>query len=278
MQRALFLLIFLCALVPAHEGPSLPRVVPAKVGLILIGTTENGFAIASDGSSLNADGRVSQEQKLFQLGKNSALALTGTVSIQDPIGARVRGEVNVARIAAAWVAAHESADFATANREVNAAIAAELNKFLASRPPGGANAGAFKFGVVAAGFSAGKPVLITTKYFMPLAKGKHARVEQTRAAPQPGDLWLFGSSAVPEEVLSGKSEAFSTFRGLPGPKEFRAIEKSRLTTHDYVGLFDAILQAAESNQGHKLDARRAIVAAPNSFATLTAESGYISMH
>ncbi|MGZ7073972.1 MAG: hypothetical protein ACXVKL_16145, partial [Candidatus Angelobacter sp.] len=58
-------LIFLtCLVATARESAPAPHVVPAKVGLVLIAATRQGFALAADGSSLNADGRVSQEQRL----------------------------------------------------------------------------------------------------------------------------------------------------------------------------------------------------------------------
>src|SRR5689334_2658376 len=151
-KKTLFFILLMCLLAQGREGVSTPHVVPAKVGLAMIGATQDGFALAADSSSLNADGRVSQEQKLFQVGKLGALAFTGTVSIQDPIGKRVRGEINIARIAGAWLAAHSDVDLQTANRDLNTTFAAELNKFLSTRDPG-AERGAFKFGVIIAGFS-----------------------------------------------------------------------------------------------------------------------------
>lgn len=109
-------IIFLASLLAtATESPA-PHVVPAKVGLVLIAATRQGFALATDGSSLNADGRVSQEQRLFQAGKQGAIMIAGSVSTQDPIGKRVREEVNIGRIASRWLAAHPDADLQTADR------------------------------------------------------------------------------------------------------------------------------------------------------------------
>lgn len=262
------MLIFLfCLLAPAREGDSTPHIVPAKVGLVLIGTTQDGFVLATDGSSLNADGRVSQEQKLFQLGKNGALALSGTVSIQDPIGGRVREEVNVARIAAAWSAAHPEADVQTAEREINSEIAAALNKYLSTRDPG-AERGRFKFGVIVAGFNDDKPVLAITKYFLPTIKGKPARTERTSAYTHSGDLWIFSNSSVPDEILAGKTNGLKAFKNEPAAEKFRSAPKAGLSEQEYVNLFDSILRAAESDEGKKLDGKRAIVASPNRFATV----------
>lgn len=269
MRKATLLLVLLaCLLAAGREGASTPHLFPARVGLVLIAATADGFALAADGSSLNADGRVSQEQRLFQLGKRGALTIVGTVSIQDPVGSRVREEVNIARIAGAWLAAHPEADVTTASRDVNAAIAAALNKFLSARNVGTDESG-FKFAVIAAGFGQDKPVLITTRYFMPGVKGKPARAEQTAIAPQPGELWIMGNSSVPEEILSGKTSMLKTFKDEPAVKKFRSAPKPDLGGQDYINLFDSILRAAESDQAKKLDGRRTIVAPPNKFAVVT---------
>lgn len=276
MQKATLLLVLLSyLLVPARESAPAPHVVPAKVGLVMIGATPEGFALATDGSSLNADGRVSLEQKLFQAGKQGALALAGSVSIQDPIGRRVREEVNIARIAGAWLAAHPDVDVQAADREVNAAVAAGVNKFLSTRDPGAAK-GAFKFAIVVAGFIEGKPTVVTTKYFFPAVKGKAARTERTVALAKAGDLWIFGSSSVPLELLTGKSNALEKLKADPAVSKFRSGLDASRADQDYLALFDRILKAAESEPGKKLDGKRAIVAPPNRFATITLKDGFAS--
>ena len=268
MPRNLFVLTLLfCLLATAREGAPIPHTVLAKVGLILVGATQDGLALAADGSSLNADGRVSQEQRLFQLGKNGALALMGTISIQDPIGARVRGELNIARIASSWAAAHPDADPQTADREINSEIAAALNKFLSTRDLG-AERGRFKFGVIIAGFNQSKPVLMTTKYSLPVAKDRPARAEKATITLQPGDIWQFGSSAAAIEILTPKKNALKTFKESPAVRKLSSTPRSSLAAQDYINLFDAILRAAESDEGKKRDGRRAIVASPNRFATV----------
>jgi hypothetical protein len=262
-----------CLFAPARASAPAPHVVPVKVGLVLIGVTQGGFAVGADGSSLNADGRVSQEKRLFQAGKQSLLALAGSVSIQDPIGKRVREEINIGHVAGAWLAAHPDVDLPTADREVNAAVAAAVNKFLSTRAAG-TESGAFKFGIVAAGFLDGKPAIIATRYFMPGAKRKTVRSERTSEPAKPGDMWIFGSSSVPMDLLTGKPNASEKFKADPAVRKFRSSYNTSLVEQDYLSLFDHILRAAESDQGRKLDGRRAIVAPPNRFATLTAKEGF----
>jgi hypothetical protein len=157
--------------------------------------------------------------------------------------------VNVARIVSSWVAAHPDAELETANRELNAEIAKALNQFLSTRDPG-AQRGIFKFGVIAAGFANGKPVLMTTRYFMPSVKGKPPRTEQASSLVQAGDLWVFGnSSAVGNGIKGGLS--------------------AKSAAQDYISFFDSVLKAAESEKGRKVDGKRAIVAPPNRFASIT---------
>jgi hypothetical protein len=267
------LIILASLLATAAESPA-PHVVPAKVGLVLIAATRQGFALATDGSSLNADGRVSQEQRLFQAGKQGAIMIAGSVSIQDPIGKRVREEVNVGRIASRWLAAHPDADLQTAEPEVNAAVAAAVNKFLAARSFG-AESGAFKFAIIAAGSVDDKLTLIATRYFMPGPKGKAMRAERTSSVAQSGEIWIFSRSSVPLELLNGKSNTLEQFRGDATIKKFRSSPNSGLAEQDYLTLFDRILKASESDQGKKLDGKRAIVALPNRFASVTSKDGFI---
>ncbi len=267
------LIFIVCLLATARESVPAPHVVPVKVGLVLIGATRQGFALATDGSSLNADGRVSQEQRLFQGGKRGAIMIAGSVSTQDPVTKRVREEVNVGRIAGPWLAAHPDADIQTADREVNAAVAAAMNKFLSTRSAG-VESGAFKFGIIAAGSVDGKPTLIATRYFMPGPKGKAMRAERTSSVAQPGEIWIFSRSSVPLELLSGKSNTLEQFRGDPAVKKFRLPQNSSLAEQDYLALFDRMLKASESDQGKKLDGKRAIVAPPNRFAIVTSKDGF----
>src|SRR5258706_14538518 len=73
------------------------KVVIGHGGLALLARTTEGFALAADGSSFNADGTVSLADKLLAAGKHGALLLGGTVAIQDPVGPPVRQEGNVSR-------------------------------------------------------------------------------------------------------------------------------------------------------------------------------------
>ncbi|MGZ4875946.1 MAG: hypothetical protein ACXV5R_12300 [Candidatus Angelobacter sp.] len=272
MHKA-FLIFLTCLVATARENAPAPHVIPAKVGLVLIAATRQGFALAADGSSLNADGRVSQEQRLLQAGRHGAIMIAGSVSIQDPVGKRVREEVNIGRIASSWLAAHTDADLQTADHEVNAAVAAAMNKFLSTRTPG-AESGAFKFGIIATGLVDGKPTLIATRYFMPGPKRKAMRTEHTSSVAQPGEIWIFSRSSVPLELLTGKSNTLEQFRGDATIKKFRSTQNSGLAEQDYLTLFDRILKASESDQGKKLDGKRAIVAPPNRFATVTSKDGF----
>jgi hypothetical protein len=272
-NTTLLLIFFICLLATARETPPAPHVVPAKVGLVLIGGAQQGLVLAADGASLNADGRVSQEQRLFQAGKQGAIALAGSVSIQDPIGRRVREEVNIARIAGAWLAAYPDVDTQTADREVNAAVAVAVNKFFFTRDPS-AQRGVFKFGIVAAGFVSGTPTVISTRYFLPSAKGKALRTERTSAPCKAGDLWIFGSSSVPLELLTGKSNTMAALKADPAVKKFRTSPNASLVEQDYLTLFYHLVRATESDQGKKLDGKRAVVAPPNRFATITMNDGF----
>lgn len=273
MHKPVLLVAFLIGSLATSLPASAPQVVPARVGLVLIGATPQGFVVATDGSSLNADGRVSQEQKLFRAGKQGALALAGTVSVQDPLGKRVREEVNLARIAGAWLAVHPDVDIQTADREVNASIAAAMNRFLSTREYRAENGG-FKFAVIVVGYIDGKPTVVSTRYFMPGLRGKPMRTERAVASAKAGDIWIFSQSSVPLELLIGKSNTLEQFQSDPAIKKFRPTPSADLTTQDYLAFFDRVLRASESEQGKKLDGKRAIVVPPNRFAYVVLKDGF----
>jgi len=273
MKKTLLLLVCLgVSLSPAQTATPTFHLVPAKVGLVLLGAAHDGFAIATDGASLNADGRVSQEQKLLQAGKQAALAIFGTVSVQDPVGRPVREEVNISRTAAAWLAAHPDADLQTISREANSAVLAAVNQFFATRDPGAAH-GEFKFGIVVAGLSQGNPMVITTRYFLPAAKGKALRTEQTSTVARPGNVWLFGNSSAAKGLLAGSSSALAPFRTEDAVRKFH-VERQKSGAMDMAAAFQVIVRAAESDDGKKLDGKRAIVAPPERIATITLKEGF----
>jgi len=243
-------------------------------GLVLLAGTPEGFALAADGSSFNADGTVSLADKLMAVGKRGALALGGTVAIQDPVGRAVRQEVNVSRMAAAWLAAHPETDIDTASRELNAAIADTLAKFYATRDPG-ADAGKYQFELIFAGFAAGQPKTLRTRYYLPKVKGGKARTESIAVAVKPGEVLAFGPERVKEELLRGKSNALKTFKAEAPVKKFReSAAPGTFSLQDYIELFDVILRAAESEEGKKLESSGAIVTPTNAFATVTAGEGF----
>jgi hypothetical protein len=276
MRNTVLLLSALIGLVGLASPPrTAPHIVPARVGLVLIGAAPDGIALAADGSTLNADGRVSQEQKLFPAGKQGAVAIAGTVSLQDPVGRRVRGEVNVARIAGAWLAAHAYLDIKAADHDLNVAVATAVNQFFSTRDPG-AQKGAFKFTIVSVGFLDGNPVVIVTRYFLPALKGKPMRAERTSTPAQPGEMWIFGNSGVPSALLAEKSAVLADVRKEPAVQKFHSTPAASLAVQDYVSLFDQVLRAAESNEGKKVDGKRAIVAPPNRLGTVTVNDGFVA--
>ncbi|HET9837043.1 MAG TPA: hypothetical protein VFR84_02330 [Candidatus Angelobacter sp.] len=255
MKKIAFLVLFVISRIgsPAMGSAGTLYTAPARVGLVLVGATADGFVLAVDGSSLNADGRISQEQKLFPVGRRAAVAIFGAVSVQDPVGAQVRGELNVSRIVDAWLKAHPETDLAAADHGLNSEIAGAANQFFSTRDPGAAR-GAFKFGVVLAGFADGKRVVNTTRYFMPAAKGRPVRVERTSTPVRDSDVWVFGNSAGVREMLS------------------RAVQKRE---SGYAMLFRDAINLAETPENRRRDGRKAVVAPPNRLAIITPNDGFL---
>lgn len=245
------------------------RVTIGHGGLVLIAMANDGLAVATDGSSFNADGTVSLADKLLDVGGHGALAFGGTVSIQDPIGRAVREEVNVSRLAAAWLKAHPEIGLEAANRELNAEIAASVTKFFSTRDPG-PQANKYQFDVIFAGYVDGKPSVLGTRYFLPKIRGGKPRTESIPAPAKIGNLFAVGPVGAKNELLAGKSAALSTFKAEAPVAKFRSSRPETLSASDFTGLFDVILRAAESAEGKKLEPGGGIVAPRNSFAIVTA--------
>jgi len=268
--------IFACLallLASAQEAIHPPAVFPGRNGLVLVASANDGFVLAADGSSSNADGTVSEARKIFPVGRHGAIALVGTVSLQDPMGRPVREEVNITRIAEVWLNSHPDVEIDTASREINALVETALNKFFATRNPGLAS-GKYKFGAVFAGFIAGAPRLTATRYFIPAGKGLKARIERTSSAALHGRLMIFGSTRVYAELVAGKSSALTAFKAEPPVKQFRASRAASASVQEYASLFDVVLRAAESDEGKKFDGSKPIVASPNRIATVTMKDGF----
>jgi hypothetical protein len=250
------------------------HVFPDRTGLVLFASTHEGFAVATDGAQSNADGTASEVQKLFQVGKYGAIALAGSVSIQDPIDRPVREEVNVSRIVKAWLNSHPDAGLDLANREINSLVSQTVTKFFSSRNPG-AQAGKYAFTIICVGFVDGKPLTAGAKYFMPLSKGKPARSEKIPDNIKLGDIWGHGSGRIVEELTKGKPAALKEFKSEPAVKKFHSSAAQSLSMQDFVNLFDTILRAAESEEGKKFDHGSSIVASPNQLSTISQKDGFV---
>ena len=253
---------------PTREAAPAARVFPSSAGLILISSTHDGIAVAADGASSNADGTVSQAQKLFPVGKAGVVAIAGTVSIQDPVTRPVREEVNVSRITAAWLDAHPDATLDIAIKEINAAVAEATTKYFSTRAPG-ADLGGYKFALIFLGLSDGKPVINATRYYMPLAKGKAMHAEPIMGETKTGQLWILGQSRVAQALLSNSSSSLPKFRAEASIKKLHSSRLADLTLQDYVNAFDTVLRATESTEGKKMIVGKSAVAPPNKLAIIS---------
>lgn len=250
----------------AREAVPPARVFPSPAGLIMIATVPQGIAIAADGASFNADGTISQVQKLFPIGKTGAVAIAGTVSIQDPVNRPVREEVNIARITAAWLDAHPDATLEVANREISGAVMQATTKYFSTREPG-STASKYKFALIFAGLIDGKPVVNAIKYYPPVRKGKAMRAERIGNETRAGQLWVFGESRIEQALTTGSPPSLAEFSSEDSIKKLRLADPKELTLQDYVNAFDTVLRATEAPQAKKIVGKIA-VAPPNKLATI----------
>jgi hypothetical protein len=274
MPKMIFLACLLSSLALAGQTAERVHVFPDRTGLVLFASTHEGFAVATDGAQANADGTASEVQKLFQVGKYGAIALAGSVSIQDPIDRPVREEVNASRIVKAWLDSHPDAGLDLANREINSLVSQTVTKFFSSRNPG-AQAGKYAFAILSVGFVDGKPLTAGNRYFIPLSKGKPARAERISATASSEFVWGHSRMSVVTELLGGKSAALKEFKSEPSVKKFHSSAHQSLSTQDFVNLFDTILRAAESEEGKKFDHGSSVVAQPNRLAIIFQKDGFV---
>ncbi|HSM85694.1 MAG TPA: hypothetical protein VLT16_06060 [Candidatus Limnocylindrales bacterium] len=248
----------------------LNHVYSSRTGLTLIGFGRNGVALAADGAQYNADGTLSEVQKIFPIGKTGAVALAGSVSVQDPLGRAVREEFNAARISELWLKAHPDASVDSAGRDLTAVVSKAADAFFSKRNPG-KQAGHYKFSLLFIGWAENKPVLSGTRYFMPSAAGKPMRAETLPASPQPGEVWVFGLTRVEQELVSGKSSSLKKFKQEPMLEKLRSSGGNEFSAQDYLQVFQTVLQAAESAEGKKFDPGPSLIGPPNRFATITSD-------
>ena len=250
---------------PARQTAPPIRAFPTSVGLVIIAATPEGIAIGADGASYNADGTLSQEEKLFAIGKTGAVAIAGTVSIQDQVSRPVREEVNIARIAAAWLAAHSDATLDDADKAINEAVTQATTRYFSTRAPG-AVAKNYKFTLIFTGMANGKAVVHATRYYMPSAKGQPMRTEAVLGDAKPGEFWIFGQSQIAQAIL-GNPSSFEPFSAETPIKQLRSGQATDVTVQDYLNVIDVLLRATESSQAKKKFGKLA-VGGPNKLIAL----------
>jgi len=272
MKISMLFLVCLTTLFALPRPVAPPHQYPGRTGLTIIALAQDGFAVAADGAQLNADGTTSEVQKIFAVSKTGAVVLAGQISTQDPVTRPVREEFNASRIAELWLNAHPDTTFEDATRALAATISKSANDFFSHRNPA-REAGSYKFAVIFVSCADGKPALSGMRYFMPSSSGKPMRTEQIAAAAAPGELWIFGLAKVPEELLTGNSNALKKYKAQPAIARFRS-SGVQLSAQDCLSALDEVLKLAESPQGKTFDPRHSVIGPPNRLATITAASGF----
>jgi hypothetical protein len=243
-----------------------------NTGLVLIASARDGWAVATDGAQVNADGTISRAEKLFPVGKNGAVAIAGSVSIQDPVGRPVREELDVPGIVTTWTNSHPDASLEAGVREITETVSRESNRFFSARAPGKAG-GSFKFALIFVGYSDQRPVIAGTRYFAPIAKGKPPRVEAITASADPGSIFVFGPGAVAAELLTGKSPALKNFQSSEPIQTYRSSSLQSLAANQFSQVLLTVIQATESRQD-KARSRGIAVSPPNKAAIVSQAQGF----
>jgi hypothetical protein len=272
MTKSIVLLACLTTFSAQSRSTAQPHLYPGRTGLTLVAVAKDGFALASDGAQLNADGTISEVQKIFPIGKTAAVVLAGQVSTQDPVTRPVREEFNAARIVELWLNAHPDATFEMAKRDLSALLSQASERFFSQRSFG-REAGKCKFALAFVNYAEGQASFSGSRYFLPSAEGKPMRTEALSAAPKPGEIWMFGLVKVPQELLTGNSGALQKYKADPAIGKFRSSHADSLSAQDLLAAFEVALQAAESSEGRRFDPGRSVIAPPNRLAIVSA-SGF----
>lgn len=220
-------------------------------GLAVLARAGDGFALAGDGAQLNADGTISQTQRVFQVGKNGALLIAGTTSFQDPVNKPVRRQVDVSAISARWLDAHRDADLNTAEQEITAQVLNGLKAFLPARRKSASTA-ATKLRVVLifAGYVNGQPLVKGTKFRVAGVRSGPVQTQAISGLPRTGEVWAFGVSAVEPELA-------------------KAVKGRNDSAADYAKSFDTVLKTGEKTQS-----KRVVMGGPDKLAIVSEGEGF----
>jgi hypothetical protein len=223
----------------------------------------------ADGASANADGTVSEVQKIFRVGKHGAILFSGATSIQDPVEWPVRQQLNIVRIAKVWLDAHPEAEISTASHEINAAVSQATTTFFSQRKPT-SDATQHRFSIILAGFIDGKPRILRTSYRTSLESA--APLADTSSGEASLDaISMFGEDGIAQRLLRGDKGELRKFQDEPSLIKFHSRPKE-MSSQDFLSLFDLLLRASESPAGKQ--AHLGSIAPPNRFATLSLENSF----
>lgn len=273
MLPSFLVVLCLTAFYAQPRATAQAHVFAGRTGLTLIALANDGFAIASDGAQLNADGTISEVQKIFPLGKSGAVVLAGKVSTQDPVTRPVREEFNASRIVELWLNAHPDASFEAASRDLSSLMSQAADRFF-SRRNFGAEAGQYRFALLFANYADGRASLSGVRYFMPTTSGKPMRTEAISGLPRAGEVWMFGLVKTPQELLTGNAAVLSKYKADPAVRKSRSSKRDQLSAQEMLSAFDVLLRATESPEGRKFDPGKSVIAPPNRLATITLGDGF----
>lgn len=273
MHRTIILLACVTALFGQKQS-RFPRLKTfgGNTGLILIASAKDGLAVATDGAQRNADGTTSRADKLFPIGKDGAVAIAGSVSIQDPVVRPVREELDIPEIVRTWTDSHPDAAMDAGIREITALVTSESNRFFRARDPG-KNAAKFRFALIFAGYLNQKPAIMGTRYFAPAAQGKPPRVEPITVSADPGSIVVFGPGSVATQLINGNSSSLKKFKFSAAIENYRSSSPESLTAEQFSVVLSTILEATQSLEGKALSGS-STVAPPDKRAIIRPDRGF----
>jgi hypothetical protein len=239
--------------------------------LVIAAVGVGGIAVAADSAGIWLTGENELSRKFYPIGRYGAVLIHGQSAITLRRNNVVVDTVDLVETISSWIAANPETTLITARQFISDEIAAAFTNFFARNPSARMGLGAH---LVFVGYE-GSSVAIYTAGFVGLAACNSIpppRFGNFRAL-QPGYIVPLGAAAVANEILSGSSAAFQSYKHRFVVRKFRS-RPTEMTAVEMARLSLICLLATESEEGRNFNTDSAGVIGPNDFAIIYPERGF----
>ncbi len=248
--------------------------------LVIVGFTRQGITLASDGLSRNDDGTESKHvQKIFPLGRLGAVTFVGRTKVVARKKSIAVSQVDVVEVSQRWLLEHPDVRVKAANDSFNEVIAESLTELFSRYKTDSPPRKKPFLHTILTGYSGSSQVIFTNHFYQPPAQGLPVKVKTDYAEPKPGELWIFATPRVCNELTAGTSDVLRKYKAEPiielYRKRKRLSQEYKFTLAEFLLVSDVCLRATESEEGRAFDREAVGVGPPNSFAKITPDHGFM---